>query len=149
MTNQRDRVTDVGFKVLNLAHRGVFRATGGRFPRSLRGMAAVELRTVGRVSGEFRPTMLTSPVHDASRVVLVASKYGDDRDPQWYRNLQVNPDVEIVIDGETRALRARTATSDEKATLWPTIVAAYPNYDAYQRKSSRDIPVVICEPPPG
>lgn len=146
MTKQRDRVADVGFKALNLAHRGVFRATGGRFPQSLRGMAAVELRTVGRVSGEIRPTMLTSPVHDGNRVVLVASKYGDDRDPQWYRNLVADPDVEIVIEGETRALRARTASPAEKAALWPKIVAAYPHYDAYQRKANREIPVVICEP---
>ncbi len=148
MTDQRDRVADVGFKALNLAHRGVFRATGGRFPRSLRGMAAVELKTVGRVSGQVRSTMLTSPVNDASRVVLVASKGGDDRDPQWYRNLSANPDVDVVIDGETRALRARTASAEEKSGLWPLIVAAYPDYDTYQRKARRDIPVVICEPRP-
>ncbi|HXY28303.1 MAG TPA: nitroreductase family deazaflavin-dependent oxidoreductase [Acidimicrobiales bacterium] len=148
MTEQRDRLADVGFKLLNLGHKAVFRATGGRFPRSLQGMAAIELRTVGRVSGQVRTTMLTSPVHDEGRVVLVASKYGDDRDPQWYRNLTVNPHVEVVINGETRALRARTASAEEKAVLWPQIVAAYKNYDAYQRKSSRDIPVVICEARP-
>ena len=148
MTDHRDRAADLGFKLLNWAHRGLFRATGGRVPRSLRGMAAVELRTVGRTSGEVRSTMLTAPLHDERRVVLVASKYGDDRDPQWYRNLSVHPEVEIVIDGATRALRARTATPEEKATLWPQIVAVYPNYDAYQRKSRRDIPVVVCEPRP-
>ena len=148
MSEQRDRLADVGLKLLNLGHKAVFRATGGRFPRSLQGMAAIELRTVGRVSGQVRTTMLTSPVHDEGRVVLVASKYGDDRDPQWYRNLTVNPHVEVVINGETRALRARTASAEEKAVLWPQIVAAYKNYDAYQRKSSRDIPVVICEARP-
>ena len=145
MTDRHDRLADMGFKALNLAHRGIFRATGGRVPASFVGMAAVELKTVGRVSGQVRSTMLASPVNDASRVVLVASKYGDDRDPQWYRNLAVNPDVGVVINGETRALRARTASAEEKAALWPRIVAAYPNYDMYQRKSSREIPVVICE----
>jgi len=149
VTDRRDRVADIGFRLLNLGHKTVFRATGGRFPRSLRGMAAVELRTVGRVSGQVRTTMLASPVNDEKRVVLVASKYGDDRDPQWYRNLLVNPDVEVVIHGETRALRARKATAEEKGVLWPSIVTAYKNYDAYQRKSSRDIPVVICEARPG
>ncbi len=148
MSDQRDRAADVGFKLLNLGHKTVLRLTGGRWPHSLRGMAAVELRTVGRVSGQVRSTMLTSPVHDDSRVVLVASKGGDDRDPQWYRNLSVHPDVEIVINGETRAMRARTASAEEKAALWPRIVAAYKDYDAYQRKSSRDIPVVVCETRP-
>ena len=85
---------------------------------------------------------------DDGKVVLVASKGGDDRDPEWYRNLVVNPDVEIrvISTGETRSLRARPATAEEKAELWPTIVAAYKGYAGYQKKTSRDIPVVICEP---
>jgi deazaflavin-dependent oxidoreductase (nitroreductase family) len=147
MAERRNRVVDVGFKVMNGVHRGIFAATGGRFPRTLLGMAAVELRTIGRKSGQTRTTMLTSPIHDDTRVVLVASKGGDDRDPQWYRNLSANPDVEIVIDGSTRKMRARTASPEEKAALWPHIVAAYKYYDSYQERADRDIPVVICEPP--
>ena len=69
------------------------------------------------------------------RVVLVASKGGDDRDPQWYRNLSANPDVEVAIDGDTRKMRARTASPEEKAALWPDIVAAYKGYDSYQKTS--------------
>jgi deazaflavin-dependent oxidoreductase (nitroreductase family) len=80
--------------------------------------------------------------------VLVASKGGDDRNPQWYRNLTANPDVEITMEGKTLAMRARTASPEEKAALWPDIVAAYKGYDAYQKKAGRDIPVVICEPLP-
>ena len=146
MAEQRNKLVDVGFKILNGAHRGIYAATGGRYPRTLLGMASVELRTIGRKSGQVRTTMLTSPVHDGSRVVLVASKFGDHRDPQWYRNLSVNPDVEILIDGSTREMRARTASAEEKAALWPEIVAAYKYYDSYQTKADRDIPVVICEP---
>lgn len=148
MAERRNKVVDVGFKVMNGVHRGIFAATGGRFPRTLLGMAAVELHTVGRKSGQIRTTMLTSPIHDDTRVVLVASKGGDDRDPQWYRNLSANPDVEILIDGATRKMRARTASPDEKAALWPDIVAAYKYYDSYQKRAERDIPVVICEPLP-
>jgi deazaflavin-dependent oxidoreductase (nitroreductase family) len=111
-------------------------------------MAAVELHTIGRTSGQTRTTMLTSPVNDGTRVVLVASKGGDDRDPQWYRNLTANPDVEVVIGGATRKMRARTASPEEKAALWPDIVAAYKYYDSYQKRADRDIPVVICEPRP-
>lgn len=149
MAERRNRVMDVGFKIMNGVHRGVYAATGGRFPRKLLGMAAVELRTIGRKSGQARTTMLTSPIHDDTRVVLVASKGGDDRDPQWYRNLSANPDVEILIDGATRKMRARTASPEEKAALWPDIVAAYKYYDSYQKRAARDIPVVICESRPG
>jgi deazaflavin-dependent oxidoreductase (nitroreductase family) len=148
MAEQRNKVIDVGFKVINGVHRGIFAATGGRFPRSLLGMAAVELRTIGRKSGQTRTTMLTSPIHDDTRVVLVASKGGDDRDPQWYRNLSANPDVELLIDGSIRKMRARTASPEEKAALWPDIVTAYKYYDSYQQRADRDIPVVICEPRP-
>ena len=148
MVEQRNKVVDAGFKVMNGLHRGVFAATGGRFPRTLLGMAAVELRTIGRKSGQTRTTMLASPIHDDTRVVLVASKGGDDRDPQWYRNLSANPDVEVLIDGTTRKMRARTASPAEKAALWPDIVAAYKYYDSYQKRADSDIPVVICEPRP-
>jgi len=111
-------------------------------------MPVVELRTVGRRTGQTRTTMLTSPLHDEMRVVLVASKGGDARDPQWYGNLTAHPDVEILIDGETRKLRARAASASETAELWPQIVAAYKGYGGYQNKTERAIPVVICEPRP-
>lgn len=148
MAERRNKVVDVGFKVMNGVHRGLLAVTGGRFPRTLLGMAAVELRTIGRKSGQTRTVMLASPIHDDTRVVLVASKGGDDRDPQWYRNLSANPAVEVLIDGTTRKMRARTASPAEKAALWPDIVAAYKHYDGYQKRADRDIPVVICEPVP-
>jgi len=141
-------LNDLVTKNMSRTHRLILRVTGGRVLNSAFGMPAVELHTIGRVSGKERITMLTSPVHDSSRVVVVASKGGDDRDPEWYRNLSANPDVSIVIEGETRQLRARTASAEEKATLWPQIVAAYKGYGGYQKKTDRDIPVVICEPRP-
>jgi deazaflavin-dependent oxidoreductase (nitroreductase family) len=90
--------------------------------------------------------MLTAPVVDGDRVVLVASKGGDDRNPDWYQNIMANPEVELAMAGESRQMRARTATSDEKADLWPRIVSAYKGYGGYQRRTERDIPVVICDP---
>jgi deazaflavin-dependent oxidoreductase (nitroreductase family) len=139
-------VVDAGFRLLNATHRAVLRLTGGRYPKTLFGMPAVELHTIGRTSGQRRTTMLTSPVHDDNRIVLVASKGGDDRDPQWYRILTVNPDVEITIEGTTKKMRARTASAEEKAALWPEILASYKWYDSYQKRAHRDIPVVVCEP---
>jgi deazaflavin-dependent oxidoreductase (nitroreductase family) len=143
---QRRPVVDAGFKLLNLTHKTALRVTGGRWPHTLFGMPGVELHTIGRTSGQRRSTFLTSPIHDANRVVLIASKGGDPRDPQWYRNLTVNPDVELTMDGETRPMRARTASPEEKAALWPEILAVYKYYDSYQKRAGRDIPVVICEP---
>jgi deazaflavin-dependent oxidoreductase (nitroreductase family) len=93
--------------------------------------------------------MHVCPIHDDSRVVLVASKGGDDRDPQWNRSPTANPDMELVIDGASRKMRARTAPPEEKAALWPDIVAADKYFDSYQKRADRDIPVVICEPRPG
>jgi deazaflavin-dependent oxidoreductase (nitroreductase family) len=140
---------DRQLRLMNRAHRLVLRLTGGRVLSSAFGMPTLELHTVGRTSGQRRSTMLTSPVHDTQQVVLVASKGGDDRHPNWYANLSANPEVEITMKGETRPYTARTATPAEKAELWPRIVSTYKGYAGYQKKTEREIPVVICEPRPG
>jgi deazaflavin-dependent oxidoreductase (nitroreductase family) len=141
----RNAVTDVGGKIMSRVHKAVLTVTGGRVLSKAFGMQVVELHTTGRKSGQRRSTMLTAPVIDENRVVLIASKGGDDRHPDWYRNLTANPDVEITIGGVTRKMRARTASPEEKAELWPQAVAAYKGYGNYQTKTERDIPVVICE----
>jgi len=139
-------VMDGVVKSMNVIHRAVLKASGGRLGYDLLGMAAVELHTTGRKSGQRRSVMLTSPVFEPDRVVLVASKGGDPRHPDWYTNLVADPDVEITYKGETRPMRARTATPAEKAELWPAIVRAYKGYAGYQKRTERDIPVVILEP---
>ncbi|OBC04209.1 nitroreductase [Mycobacterium sp. 852013-50091_SCH5140682] len=136
---------DSGAKLMNLAHRFVLTVSGKRLLAHPFGMPLVELHTVGRKSGQPRSCFLTTPVHDSKRVVLVASKGGDDRHPDWYRNLQAHPDAELVIDGERRKVHARTANPEEKAELWPQIVASYQGYANYQKRTTRDIPVVICD----
>ena len=78
--------------------------------------------------------------------MLVASKGGADRDPDWYRNLVAHPEIELTMAGRSRPMRARPATAAEKAELWPLVIAAYQGYDGYQRRTQRDIPLVICEP---
>ncbi len=139
-------LTDIGLKTMSGAHRTILRLSGGRLLGTTLGMQVVELHTVGRVSGQPRSTMLTSPVISENRVVLVASKGGDDRDPDWYRNLVAHPQIELTIAGQRRQMLARRASAEEKAELWPVVVAAYSGYAAYQRRTDRDIPLVICEP---
>jgi deazaflavin-dependent oxidoreductase (nitroreductase family) len=141
----RDTLTDATAKLMNLGHRLILKVSGNRLLSNPFGMPAVELHTTGRKSGLPRSCYLTAPVHDAQRVVLVASKGGDDRDPDWYRNLQTHPDAELVIHGRRHKIHARTADDAEKAELWPRIVAAYNGYAGYQERTDRDIPVVICE----
>lgn len=139
-------LADIGFKTMSRVHRAIVHFSGGRVLGSAFGMPAVELHTVGRKSGRPRSTMLTAPVVDGDRVVLVASKGGDDRDPDWYRNLVAHPDIELTMAGRRLPMRARRASPEEKAELWPRVVAAYQGYGGYQRRSKRDIPLVICEP---
>jgi deazaflavin-dependent oxidoreductase (nitroreductase family) len=139
-------LTDIGLKYMSRAHRTIVHLSGGRVLGSALGMPVVELHTVGRKSGLPRSTMLTTPVVDGDRVVLVASKGGDDRDPDWYRNLVSHPEIELTMAGQRRPMRARRASAEEKAQLWPRVVAAYGSYAGYQRRTERDIPLVICEP---
>lgn len=141
-----NRASAIGAWVLENGHRSLLKVTGGRWPRRIFGMQPVELFTMGRVSGRRRSTMLTAPVVETDRVVLVASKGGHDQHPDWYRNLVANPGVEIAVDGEPEPYTARTASAEEKAELWPQITAAYKGYEGYQRNTERDIPVVICTP---
>ena len=141
-----DKAIEVGAWMLENGHRTLSKLTGGRFPRKILGMTPVELRTIGRKSGEWRATLLSSPICEPDRVILVASKGGHQDHPQWYKNLAVNPDVQMTVNEVTRPMKARTASAEEKADLWPKIVSVYKGYAGYQKNTERDIPVVICEP---
>lgn len=139
-------IKDLIAKTVTMTHETVFRLSQGRLLGKIMGMPVVILTTTGRKSGQRRSTMLTSPVALGDALVLVASYGGDPRHPAWFLNLQANPDVEITSGGSTRKMRARIATPDEKAELWPKVIAAYKGYAAYQERTDRDIPLVIVEP---
>jgi len=109
-------------------------------------MPVVELHHVGRRSGLARTTMLTAPVSDADRFVLVASKGGDARDPEWFRNVVAHPEIEMTVHGQRRMMRARVASVEERSELWPQVISAYRPYASYRKRTTRDIPMVICEP---
>ncbi len=133
-------------QLMSRVNTWAYRATNGRLGgRFLRGAPVMLLTTVGARSGERRVAPLIY-VRDGERVVVVASKGGMDHHPQWYRNLVANPDVEVQIGAAVRSMRARTASREEKAALWPQAVAVYRDYDDYQARTARDIPVVVLEP---
>ena len=96
----------------------------------------------------FDVPLLTSPVHDDQRIVLVASKGGHTDHPDWYKNAIANPDVTLVVDGRSMPMHARTATAEERAELWPRVVKTYKGYAGYQRNTDREIPLLVCEPRP-
>ena len=137
---------DVVLKAVTRFHQVVFDVLRGKIIGKASGMPVVKLTTIGRKSGERRATMLTSPLVEGDNVVLVASFGGDDRDPMWYGNLIANPDVEVVMSGTHRTMRARVAEGDERTRLWETLTAKHGNYAGYQRRTSRQIPVVVLEP---
>jgi deazaflavin-dependent oxidoreductase (nitroreductase family) len=99
----------------------------------------------GRKTGKTREIPLMHVPHGEQKI-LVASLGGISKNPLWYYNLKANPDVTITAEGITRAYRAREVSTEEKAALWPVIVAAYPPYDEYQARTDRDIPVFVCDP---
>lgn len=137
---------DLAARVISGFHREVFRATKGRIGGSGFGMPVLMLATTGRKSGKVRTTMLTSPVQEGEALVLVASYGGDARHPAWFLNLRENPDVDVTMRGRTRSMKARVATPQEKERLWPRVTEKYRGYAAYQRRTDRDIPLVIVEP---
>jgi deazaflavin-dependent oxidoreductase (nitroreductase family) len=137
---------DALFKVFTGFHRAVFDVSKGKLLGKAIGMPVLKLTTTGRKSGQRRSTMLTSPLVEGDNVVLVASFGGDDRDPAWFGNLVANPDVEVVMNGSIKQMRARVAEGYERTRLWETLTAQHANYAGYQRKTSRQIPVVVLEP---
>lgn len=145
MSTRNNILAGVGARILEGGHRTLLCVTGGRWPHRIGGMATVELHATGRKSGKRLSTLLTTPIHDDRRVILVASKGGHDEHPDWYKNLVANPDVEITANARTRKMRARTAAGAERAELWPRIVGVYKGYAGYQKQTDREIPVVICE----
>jgi len=108
------------------------------------GTSILVLTTTGRRSGEARKNALIFRPH-GDDYLIVASKGGAPEPPDWYRNLQDNPDVQVQIKGDKFAARARTATADEKPQLWQEMLEVWPDYADYQQKTDREIPVVVLE----
>ena len=127
-------------------HHAVLTVSGWRVAKRIGGMPVLELTTVGTRSGARRTVVLSAPIVERDRIVLVASRGGADRHPDWYRNLVRHPRVEVTRGGTTECMLARTANPAERALLWDRVVEAYGGYATYQGRTEREIPLVICEP---
>jgi deazaflavin-dependent oxidoreductase (nitroreductase family) len=138
---------DVTLKAMNALHRALLTVTFGRLGWQAGPMPVLELTTTGRKSGKRHTVLLTSPVREGDAWVIVASRGGDDRHPAWFLNLRENPDVEVRLAGKARQrMRARVATPEERARLWPQVTSTHQGYAGYQEKTDREIPLVLLEP---
>jgi deazaflavin-dependent oxidoreductase (nitroreductase family) len=125
-------------------HVDRYRETDGAEGHDWRGTSVLLLSTKGRHSGEQRTTpLIYQPYGDD--LLVVASQGGADQHPGWFFNLSDDPDVEVQVRGDRFRARARPATPEEKPDMWRTMTATWPDYDQYQRKTSREIPVVVLE----
>lgn len=115
---------------------------GSAFPR---GVPVLLLTTIGRKSGEPRTAPLLF-IEDGDDVIVVASQGGLPKDPLWYRNLRANPECEVQIKRQKTKRKARTASPEERARLWPMLVEHYHDFASYETWTDRTIPVVILEP---
>ncbi len=126
-------------------HVDRYRETGGREGHAWRnGSSTLLLTTIGRRSGEPRTSPLIYGKHGDDYLV-VASKGGSDEPPAWYVNLEANPEVEVQVWDDVFKAHARTASPEEREELWPIMTREWPDYDNYQRRTSREIPIVVLE----
>ena len=126
-----------------LAYRASRGLLGHRFPPGL--PQTLLLDHVGAKSGERR----TSPLvyaEDGNQLVLVASKGGNPKNPAWYHNLKANPDTTVQVGSQRREVHARVARPEERGRLWDKAVAVWGGYEDYQKRTDREIPLVVLEP---
>jgi F420H(2)-dependent quinone reductase len=126
-------------------HTVAYKASHGRLGGKAYGVPVVLIESVGRKSGKRRTHPLLC-LPDGDNLVLIASKGGTDRHPAWYHNLMASPETTAWWKGEKRQVRAREAAGEERERLWRMMADAYSDYENYQRRTDRQIPVVVLEP---
>jgi deazaflavin-dependent oxidoreductase (nitroreductase family) len=134
------------FNELTRVHTLAYRLTGGLLGRRIPGGPPMLLLDhVGARSGTKRTTPLVY-LEDGRDLVIVASKGGSPRHPAWFHNLRSNSETTVQVGARRIQVTARVATAKERSRLWPMVVALYRGYELYQRRTSREIPLIILEP---
>ncbi|MBI3768751.1 MAG: nitroreductase family deazaflavin-dependent oxidoreductase [Deltaproteobacteria bacterium] len=129
-------------RAMSRLHNGLYRTLGGA---GFMNRNTLILTTSGRKTGRESSTPLLY-VEDGGRLYIVGSFDGSDTPPGWYRNLVAHPEVKVELAGATRRYRARTLGADEARPIWPKLLAIYPAYESYQKKTTRVIPVIELAP---
>ncbi|QEV16463.1 nitroreductase family deazaflavin-dependent oxidoreductase [Streptomyces alboniger] len=123
----------------------LYESSGGTDGTTLRGKPVIVLTSVGAKSGKLRKNPLMRVEHEGEYAV-VASKGGDPAHPSWYHNLVAQPHVELQDGPVKKDYRARVATGEERRVWWERAVAVWPDYDDYQKKTTREIPLFVLTP---
>lgn len=131
--------------LLGESHVSAYRESDGEVGYLWNGVPTLLLTTTGRRSGEARTTPLIF-ARDGDDYLVVASLGGAPQHPKWYLNLEADPRAEIQVKAEHLPVVARTATPEEKPRLWQIVRDLWPNYDVYQTRTDRIIPVVVLTP---
>ena len=137
--------TQPDLMLLGEDHIRAYRETGGEVGYIWNGVPTLLLTATGRRTGQKRTSALIFG-RDADDYLVVASMGGAPNHPLWYLNLQANPEATIQVKDQTLAVVAHTASAAEKPRLWKIVTDVWPNYDVYQTRTDRDIPVVILTP---
>lgn len=134
-------MADSDDELFGAEHVRVYRETDGERGYHWRGTTILLLTTTGRNSGEARTTPL---IHrsDDDRWFVVASNGGDKEHPDWFKNLSGDPEIEIQVKAEAIPVLASTVEGDERERLWKLMTEVWPDYDSYQAKTDREIPIV-------
>ena len=136
--------TGTDITLLGEDHVRVYRETGGETGYIWNGVTALLMTMTGRKSGEKRTIPIIFTEVDG-KYVIIASKGGAPKHPVWYLNVSEDPNVEVQIKNEVFDATARTAEGEERERLWAAAVENWPNYDVYQSRTDREIPVVVLE----
>lgn len=132
-------------KVFSWLNEKIYRWTGGRLMGKLAGRDVMLVTMTGAKSGKKRVIPLMHVPYKEG-VIIVASQGGAPKNPVWFNNLVAHPNVEVQFKSKKMKLRVRRADTEEKAAVWPVCCEHYPDYDIYQNRTGRDIPVFIAEP---
>ncbi|CAN5860099.1 nitroreductase family deazaflavin-dependent oxidoreductase [soil metagenome] len=138
------RAGDIDLSLFGDAHVAAYEKSDGEVGYLWNGAPIMVLTTTGAETGATRKHALIYGA-DGNDVMVVASKGGAPENPQWYRNLSADPQVQVQVLADRYDAVARTASPDEKARLWPAMTELWPSYHDYQASTDRDIPVVIIE----
>ena len=136
--------TGTDITLLGEDHVRVYRETGGETGYIWNGVTALLMTMTGRKSGEKRTIPIIFTEVDG-KYVIIASKGGAPKHPVWYLNVSEDPNVEVQIKNEVFDATARTAEGEERERLWAAAIENWPNYDVYQSRTDREIPVVVLE----
>ena len=145
MTPPESNYTQPDLLLLGEDHIRAYRETGGEVGYIWNGVPTLLLTATGRRTGQKRTSALIFG-RDGDDYLVVASMGGAPGHPIWYLNLQANPEATVQVKEDTLTVVARTASAAEKPRLWKIVTDVWPNYDVYQSRTDREIPVVVLSP---